>query len=104
MRLRLHYRSRRGSARQDLRDVARQSGFPRGVGFWRQRPRGYQPGCDADAIFVLSLPGTTLDRRARRAETADDLPARQAADEHVPPLLSRRPGFLTALRPGFTTA
>jgi hypothetical protein len=45
------------------------------------------PRCDADAV---SLPGTAPDRGARRAETADDFPARKAADEHVPPLPSRR--------------
>ena len=37
--------------------------------------------------------GAALDRPARRADAAHDFPARQAVDEHVPPLLSRRPGF-----------
>jgi hypothetical protein len=40
-----------------------------------------------------------MDRRTRRAKTADDLPERKAADGYVPPLLSRRPGFLAPLRP-----
>jgi hypothetical protein len=82
-----------------MRDFSSRFGFPRGVGYWRQWPCGNQPRRHADALFALSLLGTTLDRRTRWAETADDLPARQGADEHVPPLLSRRPGFLTALIP-----
>ena len=36
--------------------------------------------------------GAALDRRARRADPAHDLPARQATDEHVQALLSRRRG------------
>jgi len=78
-------------------------GFPRGVGFWRRRPCGNQSRRHADALFALSLLSTTLDRRTRWPEIADDLPARQGADEHVPPLLSRRPSFLAALILEFTS-
>ena len=44
----------------------------------------------------------TLDRAARRPDPAHDLPARQAADQHVQALLSRRPGVraAAALAPG----
>src|SRR5258708_19779550 len=75
-----------------LRDLARPSGIPRRVGPRRQRPRDHEPRSDADAVFDVSVPGAALDRPARRVETADDLPARQAIDEHVPALLSRCPG------------
>jgi hypothetical protein len=55
---------------------------------------------DREATLVLysmyPMPVAALDRRARWLDASHDLPARQAADDHVPPLLSRRPGFLTA--------
>src|SRR3984957_6510741 len=92
-----------GSARADMRPVSSRFGFSRGMGFGCRRPSGDKPGRDADALFALSCRSTTLDRRPRRAETADDLPARQGTDEHVPPLLSQRPGFLAALIPELTS-
>ena len=53
--------------------------------------------------------GAALDRRARRADAAHDFPARQAADEHVQALLSRRRGrrcrgSLATPRPQFGSA
>jgi hypothetical protein len=65
-----------------------------GMGLRRQRPCGHQPRGDADAVLDVSVAGTALDRRAWRLDAAHDFPARQAIDEHVPPLLPRRPGFL----------
>ena len=53
--------------RQDLRHLARQSGFPCGVGFRRQWPSDHQPRSDPDAVFDVSVADAALDRRARRA-------------------------------------
>src|SRR2546428_14083330 len=58
----------------------------------RQRTGDHQPRSDADALLDVSVLGAALDRPAWRAETADDLPARQAIDEHVPALLFLCPG------------
>ena len=38
--------------------------------------------------------GSAMDRAAGRVETADDFPARQAINQHVPPLLSGSPSLL----------
>jgi hypothetical protein len=56
------------------------------------------PRSDADAVFDVSLGGEALDRAAGRLDPAHDFPARQAINQHVPALLSRRPGILDPLR------
>src|SRR5436305_323637 len=66
----------------------------------RPRPGDHQPRSDTDALLDVSVPGAALDRPARRVEAADDLPARQAIDGHVPALLSRRAGAVVSLRHG----
>ena len=47
-------------------------------------------GADPRRILLMTF--------SRQAEAADDLPTRKGAVEHIPRLLSRRQGFLTALR------
>ena len=42
-------------ARQDLRDLARQSRLPRRLGFRHQWPRGHQSRSDPDAVFDVSV-------------------------------------------------
>src|SRR5260370_39858295 len=66
------------------------------MGLWFQRPGHHQSRSNPDAVFDVSLAGTALDRRARRVDATHDLPARQAIDEHVQALLSRRAGFRAA--------
>ena len=44
-------------------------------------------------LYSCILGGEALDRPARRADAAHDLPARQATDQHVQALLPRRPGL-----------
>jgi hypothetical protein len=61
----------------------------------------YQPRSFLATLFALFVSSSGLDRRARRLEIPDDVSTRQGADEHVPPLLSQRPGVapLNAARP-----